>query len=254
MSLSNRIYLFLKKLKVLPPKYYFIGSANFYNSEKKNSILPKRIFYNRKTPLCKIMEKHGSDKGCFNGIGMHNYTTIYFELFKKKRNQNIRLFELGIGTTNSSIIANMGVKGMPGASLRGWRDFFSKGEIYAADIDKKILFNEQRIKTYFCDQTNKDIIKQMWSEIDSAIMFDYILDDGLHQFDANLNFFENSIYRLKENGIYIVEDIHINEIDKWDKYICKNIENYKYLFIRLPNSQNNWDNNLLIVQRHDEKN
>jgi len=249
MSFTNGIYNLLKSLKILPSKYYFIGSANFFSSEK-NTILPKRIFYNRITPLCKIMEKQGSDKGCFNGIGMHNYTTIYFELFKKQRNKNIRLFELGIGTADTSITANMGLNGIPGASLRGWREFFGNGEIYAADIDKSILFKEQNIKTFFCDQTNAETIKQMWSELDAEIMFDYIIDDGLHEFEANLNFFEHSIYRLKKNGMYIVEDIHNNEIDKWDNYICKNMESFKYLFIRLPNSLNNWDNNLLIIQRN----
>ena len=44
----------------------------------------------------------------------------------------------------------------PGASLRAWRDYFVKADIYGADIDKKILFNENKIKNFYVDQENKD--------------------------------------------------------------------------------------------------
>jgi hypothetical protein len=249
MNIRNRVYKYIGKIIYALERYYFIDLKKNSNPVKWINILPKRVFYNRRTPLCEIMEKNGSDKGGFAGIGMHNYTTVYYELFKDSRHKKIYLFELGIGTRDESISSNMGFNGLPGASLRGWCNFFSKGEIYSADIDKSVLFQEERIKSFFCDQTNPEIIKKMWFEIDDQIIFDYIIDDGLHEFHANLTFFLNSIHRLKKGGIYIIEDIHENEIKNWEKYVKNNNDNYKFLLIRLPNRFNNWDNNMMVIQK-----
>jgi hypothetical protein len=98
--------------------------------------------------LCEIMKNCGSDKSTF-----HNYTKIYTELFKNLVNENINLFELGIGTNNTSFECNMGLNGKPGASLRGWKEFFPNSKIYSADIDKSILFQDNDISTFYCDQT-----------------------------------------------------------------------------------------------------
>ena len=43
----------------------------------------------------------------------------------------------------------MNINGKPGASLRAWRDYFENALIYGADIDKNILFKENRINTFF---------------------------------------------------------------------------------------------------------
>jgi SAM-dependent methyltransferase len=144
----------------------------------------------------------------------------------------------------------MGVDGRPGASLYGWQEFFPKSFIFGADIDSGILFNTDRIKTYFCDQTNPDIIKKMWDEPDLHENFDIIIEDGLHTFNANVCFFENSIHKLKPNGFYIIEDIIYNEehlfknkIKEWEKkYIgCS------FTLIKIPSLSNFQDNTLLVV-------
>ena len=49
--------------------------------------------------------------------------------------------------------------GKPGASLRVWRDYFPNAIIYGADIDKDILFAEERIKTFYIDQLDPVAIK-----------------------------------------------------------------------------------------------
>lgn len=134
------------------------------------------------TILCEIMGRHKSDKGHkFITFSKHNYTTFYYSIFNKFKNEKIRLFELGIGTDNITIPSNMGCNGRPGASLYGWQEFFENADIYGADIDKDILFSTNRIKTYFCDQTNSEIIKNMWEDnIELQDDFDIIIEDGLH--------------------------------------------------------------------------
>lgn len=203
------------------------------------------------TKLCKIMGNHGSDKGHENIIdSWHNYTTVYDVLFSKMQKDNIRVFELGLGTNNPTIPSNMGINGRPGASLRGWAEYFENAQIFGADIDSNILFNEDRIQTFYCDQTKPSIIKNMWNSPELSDNFDIIIDDGLHKFVANLCFFENSIHKLKKGGYYIIEDIlkeeeHLfnDQIQIWkDKY-----PNLYFQMVNLPSKTNSHDNTLLVI-------
>jgi hypothetical protein len=212
------------------------------------------LFYeNEITPLCTIMEKNKSDKGGINN--WHNYTMIYYNIFKDIKDIPLRIFELGIGTNNINIPSNMGDKGRPGASLYGWSEFFPKSNIYGADIDKDILFNTDRIKTYYCDQTNKETIEYMWnSNVELLENFDIIIEDGLHTFESSVCFFENSIHKLNLNGYYIIEDINNNDIPLFnEKIINWKIRFPKLLFkiVILENKTNKFDNNLLVVYKNE---
>lgn len=207
----------------------------------------------KSTPLCEIMGRHGSDKGHVNiNDSWHNYTTFYYTTFKKIRENKLRIFELGLGTNNTNIPSNMGPNGKPGASLYGWAEFFPNSDIFGADIDKDILFNTDRIKTFYCDQTKSDIIKNMWNEPTLTENFDIIIDDGLHSFDANVCFFENSIHKLNSNGYFIIEDImnverrlFFNKIKEWEiKY-----PDCSFRLLCLPSLRNKLDNNLLVVSK-----
>ena len=200
--------------------------------------------------LCEIMKRNGSDKG----LGKHNYTILYYEFFKSMIDEEINLFEMGIGTNNTEIASNMGVYGKPGASLRGWKEFFKNAKIYGADIDSDIIFEEDRIKTFVCDQTDISSIKEMWENDDlKNLRFDIIIDDGLHEFNANLTFFENSIHKLKKDGYYVIEDLSSYCIEEFDKIIPdleKTYKGFKFTIIHLHNVENYYDNNLLLIKRN----
>jgi hypothetical protein len=203
------------------------------------------------TPLCEIMGRNKSDKGHIDIINSHhNYTTFYYSIFKELRYKKLRIFELGLGTNNVTLPSNMGSNGRPGASLYGWQEFFTNSDIFGADIDSDILFNTDRIKTFYCDQTNPHIIKYMWNEPDLKENFDIIIDDGLHTFDANVCFFENSIHKLNPNGYFIIEDIvihdeylFINKIEQWES----RYKNCLFKLLKIPSLYNKGDNNLLVV-------
>jgi SAM-dependent methyltransferase len=203
------------------------------------------------TLLCEIMGRNKSDKGSsIITNSRHNYTTFYYSIFKDLREKKLRIFELGLGTNNLKFSCNMGVNGRPCASLYGWSEFFINSDIFGADIDSNILVNNDKIKTYYCDQTNPEIIKKMWEEVDLQDNFDIIIDDGLHKFNANICFFENSIHKLKPNGYFIIEDIanrnmvlYINKIKEWEiKY-----KDCIFTLLKIPSSRNYYDNNLLVV-------
>ena len=56
----------------------------------------------------------------------------------------------------------MGLSGRPWACVRGWRDLSPNALVYGADIDRNILFEEDRIKTFYCDQLDENAIRALW--------------------------------------------------------------------------------------------
>jgi hypothetical protein len=201
------------------------------------------------------MANYGSDKGHPENKSRHNYTQLSNAVFSGYRTTPIRLFELGIGSNNTKIQSNMGPGGRPGASLRAWRDYFPKGSIYGADIDVFCIMTENRLKTYYCDQTNPVSIQNMWNH-DPQLYdeFDILIEDGLHRFDANVCFFENSCWKLKQGGVYVIEDIEKNTVQRWETQISLWKQTYgtryEYRLLELPPpSPQTTDNNVLLIQR-----
>jgi len=109
----------------------------------------------------------------------------------------------------------MGQLGIPGASLRAFRDINKDFHIIGADVDPRILFSEERIETTLLDQTNDS----SWAEFKQYLhgrKFDLIIDDGLHSPIANLNTVKYLLDDLKPNGVLIVEDIHKRSLPVWE--------------------------------------
>ena len=202
--------------------------------------------------LSELCEKYGSDKGFMNYHSKkpyawrpHSYASFYHSIFCLNRESIKFVYECGIGTNNLNIKSNMTENAEPGASLRVWKDYFVNANIFGGDIDKNILFEEDRIKTYFVDQLNVSSIKFMWEKT-GVEKFDIIIDDGLHEPKANLNFFFNSIHKLKENGIYIIEDVSNHHI----KYLNNKLSEYDVEIVTLSTKYKKiYDNNNLIVIR-----
>jgi hypothetical protein len=203
-----------------------------------------------KTELCEIMTKHGSDKG----RGHHNFTIFYDSIFSNIRKNKLTIFELGLGTNNTDVPSNMGKEGKPGASLRGWVEYFKNSLVFGADIDKRILFEEGRIKTFYCDQTSTDEIANLWNnEFLEKIEFDIIIEDGLHEFNANLIFLENSLFKLKKDGYYICEDLNNETYEKFSTILDElkmKYKNYEFNLEKIPHEYNNHDNSLLVIKRN----
>lgn len=198
--------------------------------------------------LCNIMLAYGSDKGA----STHNYAAFYQGLWEASRNQVKAVFELGIGTNNPNLISSMGVAGKPGASLRGWQDFFPKAKIYSADIDRDILFSENHIKCFYCDQTSPEAIKALWANKEvSTKKFDILIDDGLHTFDAGKVFLTNSIGKLSPTGFYVIEDVVRDTLGSWRNFLSTELQTlgkFQYAIIDLPHPVNLRDNILIIVR------
>jgi hypothetical protein len=191
---------------------------------------------NYKCELSRLCEFYGSDKAENEALGhslgwqTHSYADYYSSLFSHCRLTPTKVFECGIGTNNPNLASSMGVNGKPGASLRAWRDYFPHATIYGADIDRDILFEEPRIKTYYVDQLNPESINHMWSEV-AVTDFDLMVDDGLHTFEAGWTLFSNSISMLAQHGVYVIEDVSVPDLREYDKIFSR--LNYRVEFISL---------------------
>jgi hypothetical protein len=198
--------------------------------------------------LTSLFEKHGSDKSSSMESGVHSYARFYSLLLGVNRESIGTVFECGIGTNNLNLPSNMGRTGIPGASLRAWRDYFPNAEIYGADIDSEILFEEERIKTFYVDQLSGSDISKMWSKMPN-LEFDLIIDDGLHTFEAGVTFYENSIARLKNSGIYVIEDVTPQNLVKFVDYFKKSDNFVDFVILKSLKRGLRPDNNLILIRK-----
>jgi hypothetical protein len=210
--------------------------------------------YNRRIGenLAQLCDKYGSDKGSVHDTSKvypwtpHAYVEYYAMLFEQNRETIKNVFECGIGTNNPSLESTMGTTGKPGASLRVWRDYFPNAQIIGADIDHAILFQESRIKTYWLDQTSTKAIKSLWHNV-KCDNFDLMIDDGLHEFNAGICLFENSIDKLSDFGYYIIEDVNQEDIIKYQQYFKNKDYIMNMLFIFSSKRRRDWS--LISIQK-----
>jgi len=203
------------------------------------------------TELCEIMTRHGSDKGGFQGIGQHNYTPYYHRLFSGIRYTSNAVFEFGIGSTRQDIKHTMGPNGTPGASLRGWREYFPNANIYSADIDTNILDPEYRIFKFFCDQTKRESIEKLWQAPElKSVQFDVVIEDGLHVFEAQSLFMEMALTKIKSGGIYVCEDVPDADFPQWEntlRSLAAKSPGKTFQIVKIDNPRNKW-NSLIVVR------
>jgi len=149
--------------------------------------------------LKKIFDSYGCDKS-----QNHDYHFVYGAVLKSLGKIDSML-EIGLGTTNTDVVSNMGKIWVPGNSLRAFREYLPGTSIYGADVDKRILFQEERIKTYFVDQTDASTIKALNVKIPGRL--DLLIDDGLHAPNANLAVLAEAFDKIKAGGWLVIEDI-----------------------------------------------
>lgn len=206
--------------------------------------------WNRLSELC---DRYGSDKGQLRADDhpydwpAHTYTEYYNTLFDHCREHVSNVFECGLGTNNPEIRSNMGIHGRPGASLRVWRDYFPRAQIVGADIDADVLFTEPRILTFQVDQTAPESISDLWRRVEVSL-FDLMIDDGLHEFDAGSCLFIHSIHKLAPNGMYIIEDVKATDLASYRQFFMS--QPYAVDYVNLHRPGMDVENNSMIIIRH----
>lgn len=140
----------------------------------------------------------------------HSYVPIYEFLFEGFQYKSLNLAEIGIWR---------------GHSIRIWEEYFPNASIVGMDIDPNCKkHNFSRAHVDICDQTDyKYFFKNYKDE-----KFDIFIEDGKHDFDAQI--LSASIFHsnMKENSIYIIEDIN-EDLEKFSilKGVPINLRKFK---------------------------
>jgi hypothetical protein len=141
-------------------------------------------------------------KGC--------YAPAYEMLLRDRRESVEALLEIGIGTLDPKAPSTMfgwaDADYKPGASLRAWRDYFPRAQIFGVDIWAGTQFVEERIRTFLCNSTDPDATAKL-----DIPGLDVIIDDGSHASEDQLATLRNFFPKLKAGGFYFIEDIGSTE-------------------------------------------
>ena len=136
--------------------------------------------------------------------GAHWYTQHYNTHFKKIRHKKLNILEKGVGGYNDP--------SQGGNSLRTWKKYFPKSNIYAIDIYDKKQLEEKRIKIFMGSQVDNLFLDDVCKKIGKI---DIIIDDGSHLNEHVIESFKTLFPKLSESGIYVVEDL---ETAYWPEY------------------------------------
>ncbi len=126
----------------------------------------------------------------------YGFLDIYENYFKNLRNKNLNILEIGVDK---------------GDSLRLWREYFINSRICGLDIDKKD-FVIQNVEIYQGDQNDKILLNKIAKKYGK---FDIIIDDGSHVSKHIINSFNYLFDHLRQDGIYIVEDLQTSYIPRY---------------------------------------
>jgi len=147
----------------------------------------------------------------------HNYIPGYSQLFDGIRNQVTTMLEIGIGSVENNQMGGatgylVGLGYKTGNSLRCWRDYFPNATIYGLDLFYHNIV-EDRIVTLQADQSSATDLTRIVETIGKPL--NIIIDDGSHSGEHqafSFMFLENF---LTPTGIYVIEDVQPNNIEKF---------------------------------------
>jgi hypothetical protein len=155
-------------------------------------IVSRRVYaFLYRNSLSKLALAFGSDKE-----GAHFYARHYQKHFQSLCRSKINLLEIGIGGYHDPKAG--------GNSLRMWKAYFRKGDVFGIDIYSKTYHDEKRIKTFKGSQTDEDFLRKVAAEIGTI---DIIIDDGSHYNDHVITTFDILFPLLSPSGIYVIEDL-----------------------------------------------
>ena len=161
-----------------------------------------------------------------------NYFEIYERHFNRFRNKPITLLEIGVGY---------------GGSLQMWKSYFGKkARIIGIDIEpicKSV--EEKQIEVYIGSESDKTFLKDLKNKIP---LLDILIDDGGHFMDQQISGFEEMFGHIKENGVYLIEDLCTSYWDEFNGGYKKpgTFIEYSKNFIDNLNANHSREGNLIV--------
>jgi hypothetical protein len=122
----------------------------------------------------------------------NHYFEVYDRHLSKYRGKEITILEIGVSQ---------------GGSLQMWKDYFgNNAKIYGIDVDPRCKqMEEENIKIFIGSQSDRNFLKDVIRQIPKV---DILIDDGGHTMDQQIVSYEELFDHVKEDGVYICEDLH----------------------------------------------
>ena len=131
-------------------------------------------------------------------IQAHGYGNFYEKHFKKIKERNLNILEIGSFYGNAS------------ASLFF---YFKNSFLYAADIFPDLFrYKSKRINNFFVDSSEELSIKK--NIINTTIMFDIIIEDASHSLKDQIISLFLLFKKIKSGGLFIVEELDFPDTRK----------------------------------------
>lgn len=146
----------------------------------------------------------------------HNYTPVYESYFEPFRYNKFVFLELGLGDKTSL--------NREGEDLLAFQEYFPNAWIVGIDSDVNKLYSDERVRTYCCDQTDANKLKEIIKNEGRPFV---ILDDCSHVQSLTIKSFEILFPLLESKGLYCIEDTVTSYWPSWGG-VDKVFEDYKF--------------------------
>jgi demethylmacrocin O-methyltransferase len=153
----------------------------------------------RFTDLTELAVRFDADKW-----GGHWYTPHYQRYLEPLRDRQVTVLEIGVGGYDDPDLG--------GASLRMWKHYFWRGQVYGLDIYPKHGITEPRLRTIQGDQGDADALAGIAKRYGP---FDVVIDDGSHFSEHVRTSFATLFPLLRPGGRYVIEDMQSGYWPGW---------------------------------------
>ena len=164
----------------------------------------------------------------------HSYGDLYEQLFQPYRDVATNILELGV---------------FSGASAQVWTEYFPNAHVDGVDITlQKVKFGKEnpRITFYELDGTAQSTVKMF-----AGKQYNIIIDDASHLPQNQIASFQLFAPLLAPGGMYVIEDISINDADKVRDATFKAAEDYglRAEWHDLREKKNRWDDIVAVFYK-----
>jgi len=125
----------------------------------------------------------------------------FYDFFQNVKNNPMNILHIGMKSKHIDI--------------RYIKNYFPNSTIYACDEDDTILFQEERIVTFYLDQHKPRVIQRQLC--DKNIEFDIIIDYGLESFETRWKTLKILFDKLTKTGTYVIRNIGDGVLDAINK-------------------------------------
>ena len=178
--------------------------------------------------LQEVYERYTGPIGWGDKGTAHSYIDIYEEQMTKKR--NVDILEIGV---------------YKGHSIKMWQDYFVDSNVYGIDIDLNRLEFDDCHNVYVCNAASQ-------KEVDDTFgnkQFDYVVDDGSHIIQEQIQAFDVLWPRIKSGGKYFIEDIDGQQaIDKISNHL--NEKGVEFVLFDNRKVKGLWNDMIFMMEKH----